>query len=265
MNYKIICESASNVYKYKDIPFLCIPAIMETSVSRYYDDRGLNVSLMLEQMNACPNEIEIQFPSVKQWFDACNHDIHFLVCNSSLLSDSYANAILAKNKVEALHPNKKVYVINTNTTGPSMQLIIEKLVALLKQEEDSDTIYQKMIEYTQNIRVLIASSKPSSHIKKQAISKFNGFMNTMGFPLVSSLRKNKVCTNTLTSIVHALTKNGFSGNRLIVSHHQNEEAIALLKNMLYKTFGPIQVDIVNSSGINAYLFGKDAILIGYEG
>ena len=68
----------------------------------------------------------------------------------------------------------------------------------------------------------------------------------------------------LRSIVHNIKKEGFSGNRIILAHHQNEESIVTLKNMLYKTFGPIQIDVTSNSGINTYYFGKEAILVGYE-
>jgi len=34
--------------------------------------------------------------------------------------------------------------------------------------------------------------------------------------------------------------------------------------MLYKEFGPIQIDIQKNSGINSLYFGKEAIFLGFE-
>ena len=93
MNYKIICESASNVYKLKNVPYECISATIDTCVSRYNDDRGLDISLMMDQIATCPSEIEISTPSVKQWFDTFKADVNFALCNTSLLSSSYNNEL----------------------------------------------------------------------------------------------------------------------------------------------------------------------------
>lgn len=267
MNYKIICESASNVYKLKNVPYECISATIDTCVSRYNDDRGLDISLMMDQIATCPSEIEISTPSVKQWFDTFKADVNFALCNTSLLSSSYNNAILAKHKFEALNPNKKVFVINTNTTGPALQLVIEKLYNLLQVETDFEEVFKKIQEYVQNVHVFITSIKPSAHAYKNVFTTFNSVLNTIGLPLVSTLRKQRLCTSNahmLRSIVHNIKKEGFSGNRIILAHHQNEESIVTLKNMLYKTFGPIQIDVTSNSGINTYYFGKEAILVGYE-
>ena len=268
MNFRIISESCANIYKYKGIPYTCIYANIDTCTSRYEDHRGLDISLMMEELDNYCGEVNVSTPNVKDWFSSIkDEDVTFLLPNASILSDSYHNAMLAKNKYVSMHPDKQVYVINTNTTGPAMKLIIEKLAQLIHEELEITEIIDQINTYVQNVHVCLLFDKPASFVKSKLFSTKERVGQILGMYTCSTLKTQKVCANkkqALLKLAKTLRKKGFQGTKLIISHTNAKEDAMLLSTMLKELFGSISIDIIPNSGINAYTYGKKALLVGFE-
>lgn len=63
------------------------------------------------------------------------------------LSGSCNATRLAKDDYEAKHPTRKVFVIDSLSTGPEMMLIIEKLQSLIEQVKNFETICRAIMAY----------------------------------------------------------------------------------------------------------------------
>ena len=112
MNYRIISESAGHVYKIKDKNYTCLSSKIETLTSVYTDMRGLDVSLMMEDLSLYHKNSITSSPSIKEWMQSfMNEDIIFALPDASFMSNSYSNALIARNKVLKEHPEKQIYVL----------------------------------------------------------------------------------------------------------------------------------------------------------
>jgi len=173
MNCRILCESSGNIYRYKNVPFTCVETTIDTSTNRYYDDYGLNVSLMMEHLDSYYGEINISIPSVQDWLKAYQKaDITFVLTNSSLLSSSYHNAVLAKNKCKELYPEKQIVVFNTNTTGPALSLLIDKLSFFIQEMNTLEEIVIAMQQYIPKVHVMIATLHANFLAKEKVFTSF---------------------------------------------------------------------------------------------
>ena len=263
MNYQIISESVSNIYKIKNIPYTCISSSIDTVSTRYIDHQGLNVDLMMEQLYSYYGEANILPPSVEDWYNAFKEvDYTFILPNTALLSESYHNALKAKEKYNALYPNKKIYVLNTNATGPALGLVIEKLVEIIEKNKDIEQVLEQIQTYIEKIHFVVSYKKTSSNLKL-LVDKFTSFL---GLSTISTLKSKKICfsNKTFEKLIHTIKDSGFNGNKLVIAHSNTKESIETFIQMLKEAFGSIEIDVIKNSGINAYYYGKDAILVGYE-
>lgn len=264
MNYRIISESAANIYKIKDIPYTCVCASIDTATTRYVDNQGLDVELMMDQLYSYYGEANITIPSIEDWYQSFKgEDYTFVLPNTTLLSESFNNAVKAKEKYNSLFPDKKIFVLNSNATGPALGLIIEKLVKIIEEENEIDTILNKIQAYMDCIHFVVSCKKPSSIVKKVFA---NTFLANFGFHTIATLKSKKVCfkNKMYDSLINTIKESGFNGNKLVIAHNNTRENIEILIKKLKETFGSIQIEIIENSGINAYYYGKDAILVGYE-
>ena len=140
-NVKIVADSSSDVLSMTDIPFASAPLKIITSEKEYTDNTDLDVAQMVEDLQNYKGRSSTSCPSPSDWVDSFG-DAQYIFCVSitSALSGCYNSAVIAKNEYESNYPQRRVFVIDSLSTGPEMQLIIEKLREYIKKGYDFDEI-----------------------------------------------------------------------------------------------------------------------------
>lgn len=167
MNYLIVADSSADFAKREQsntVGFASVPLKIITSEKEYVDDASLNVEQMVSELEHYKGRSSSSCPNPSDWLEAFDEaEYVFCVTITSGLSGSYNSACMAKEEYEEAHPGRKVFVIDSLSTGPEMGLIIDKLEELviegLEFEKICDTIksYQKhtgllfMLESMQNL------------------------------------------------------------------------------------------------------------------
>ena len=143
-NVKIVADSSSDVLSMTDIPFASAPLKIITSEKEYTDNTDLDVAQMVEDLQNYKGRSSTSCPSPSDWVDSFG-DAQYIFCVSitSALSGCYNSAVIAKNEYESNYPQRRVFVIDSLSTGPEMQLIIEKLREYIKKGYDFDEISEK--------------------------------------------------------------------------------------------------------------------------
>ena len=125
---KIVADSASDVLKLNDLSFAAAPLKIVTSEKEFIDNEALDAEAMVIYFDSYKGKSSTSCPNPADWITAFGdaEDI-FCVTITSGLSGSYNSAMAAKKEYEEMHPKRKVYVIDSLSTGPEMKLIVEKL------------------------------------------------------------------------------------------------------------------------------------------
>ena len=145
---KIIADSSSDVLSLNDIAFGNAPLKIVTDTKEYTDNEFLDVKQMVEELRVYKGKSSTSCPNPSDWLNSFGDAENvFCITITAALSGSYNAACIAKATYEETYPDRRVFVINSRSTGPEMYLIIEKLTEFIKEGLDFETVCQKLVEY----------------------------------------------------------------------------------------------------------------------
>ena len=132
-NYKskIVVDSAANLYQMEGIDFACAPIKVVTEEQEYPDDGRLDAVQVAETLRSYKGRASTSCPNVGDWLAAYQGQTKCLRSTiTGALSGSYNAALLAAQDYQEENPEAKVYVLDSLSAGPELQLLAERLRAL---------------------------------------------------------------------------------------------------------------------------------------
>lgn len=276
MNYKIIADSSSDVYSINDVPFCTVPLTIRTAEKEFVDSDDLDTSVMLEYLAAYKGKSSTACPSVGEWTEAFGDAENiFCVTITSNLSGSYNSARNAANDYMEKHPDRKVFVVDTLSTGPESALIIEKLRSLICEKLSFDTIVEKVKDYMKGTHLIFALESMHNLANNGRVSPLVAkFAGALGIRVVGKASdegtleitdKVRGAAKTVAQIVENMKKTGFDGIKARIHHCENLPAAEKLKEAIKAAFPKVSVDIFPTRGLCSFYAERGGLLIGYAG
>ena len=134
MKYRIVADSSSTVKSVSTVEFASAPLKITVDQTTFDDDSSLDLHALMHALRTVKGASRTACPSPDEWTAAFGDaDCIFCVTITSNLSGCYNSAMVAAKEYEAAHPGRKVYVVDSLSTGPEMALIIEKLEQLIAE------------------------------------------------------------------------------------------------------------------------------------
>ena len=275
MNFKIVTDSSSDMLNLEGTPFAVAPLKIVTTDKEYTDDQNLNVSNMVDDLLSYKGRSSTSCPNTDEWLAAFG-DAQYIFCVTitATLSGCYNAACAAKQIYEEQYPDRKVYVINTLSTGPEMKLIIEKLSNLIAEGKNYEEICNEinlyinktgllfMLESMKNLanngRVSHLTAKAAGLLGIRVIGKASDKGDLQPLDKVRGEQKSR-CT-----IINRMREEGYWGGKVRIAHCQNHEFAGTIKEALTKEFGNIDIDIYECRGLCSFYAEKGGVLIGFE-
>ncbi len=275
MNFKIVTDSSSDMLKLDTLPFAVAPLKIVTTNREYTDDKNLDVGSMVEELLKYKGKSSTSCPNTNEWLTSFG-DVQYIFCVTitATLSGSYNAACAAKQIYEELHPDRKVYVINTLSTGPEMKLIIEKIKELILLDKTFEEICEEinlymsktglifMLESMKNLanngRVSQIVAKAAGLLGIRVIGKASNKGDLQPLDKVRGEQKSR-CT-----IINRMREEGYWGGKVRIAHCQNPQFAESLKQCLKKEFGNIDITVYECRGLCSFYAEKGGILIGFE-
>ena len=123
MKWNIITDSSCDMkfddLKFSDIRLAKVPFVFTIDGKDYVDDENLDVDNMIDVMEAAPEVGRSACPSPITWYEQFEQaDYSFAITISSNLSGSHNSAVAAKEMLEEAYPDKKVFILDSLSTGP---------------------------------------------------------------------------------------------------------------------------------------------------
>lgn len=151
MRYRIIADSSSNIYNEDSLfsdnkqEYVSVPLKIITSDKEYEDTEGNDTTEMVEDLRHYKGKSGTSCPNVSDWLGAFGDaDVIFGVTLTGTLSGCYSAAVQAKNDYIEEHPDAKVLILNSLSTGPEMELIVEKLKELIDEGQSFENIEKEI-------------------------------------------------------------------------------------------------------------------------
>ena len=271
---KIVSDSSCDIHKLDGIDFAIAPLKIVTEHREYVDDVNLCVSEMVEELVNYSGRSSTSCPNTNDWLSAFGDANEvFCVTMTSKLSGTYNSAMLAKKQYEETHPERRVHVFDSLSTGPEMMLIIEKIQGLIMQDEPFDDIILEVEEYSKNTGLLfflesmnnLANNGRVSHMAAKVAGVLG--IRVIGRANNGELEQLSKCrgeSKTLSTVISHLKKLGYSGKKIKINHCLNEKAALLLAELIRKEFNCRSIEINCTGGLCSFYAEKKGVLIGFE-
>ena len=275
MSFRIVADSASDVYSLSGVDFKSVPLKIISSDREYVDDTQLDVREMVACLKAEKTAATTSCPNMMEWLDAFEGAGNvFAVAITSNLSGSYNAALQAAGDFKRANPEKRICVLDTLSAGPEMQLIVEKLQELIEAGGTFEEIRTAIRAYMKHTHLLFALQSLDNLAKNgrcsMALAKVAGVLGIRVVGKASDhgtlepISKPRGEKKALEAVLSELAKAGFRGGKVRIAHCFNEKSAKELKKMILDCFPGSDIRIYPCGGLCSYYADLGGYLIGFE-
>lgn len=272
---KIVADSSANLQALQQTAFATAPLKIITAEREFVDDAHLNVEEMVDFFNHYKGRSKTSCPNPGDWLEAFGDaDEIFCVTITSGLSGSYNAACAAKQMYEAENSGKRVFVIDSLSAGPELELIVEKLQEWMAEGYTYEDICQRIGQYTQKTGLFFALASLQNFAANgrvpMAVAKIAGVLGIRVVGKASdqgTLQPMDKCRGeekSLQKLLEHLESDGFRQGKVRIAHCQNASAAAKLMKMIQQAFPEADVRVTKCLGLCSYYAEKGGLLMGYE-
>jgi DegV family protein with EDD domain len=262
----------------KEIPgvLAIAPLTIQLGDKDFVDDKNLNTEILMEAIQAHKGRSSTACPNVQAWADAfLQADETFVVTMTSALSGTYNSARVAMEMVKAEHPEKKIDLLDSLSTGPEMRLLVEKLEELIQDASlDFDAVCVKIREYKTHTKLFYVLQSLHNMAENGRVSKLvAGAVDILGMRIIAtasregtvqSLSKCRGDRHAMEKLLVHLEEAGYSGGRFRIGHIGNPEGAKRLEDAILSRWPQAQVLCYPSGGLCTYYAEKGGLMIGAE-
>ncbi len=271
----IVADSSCDRASLADVPCAVAPLKIITADKEYVDDDALDVFEMVNDLQSYKGKSSTSCPNPSDWLAAFG-DADRIVCVTitGTLSGSYNAAVVAKQTYEEMHPDRRVFVLNTLTAGPEIALVIEKLQELIDSGRAFDDVCESITHYMQKTGLLFMLESMRNLANNGRVSPLVARMaGVLGIRVVGKasdkgdlepLHKCRGEAKALTAIVKELESAGLRHGRVNIAHCFNEEAGKRLAALITAQMPDVQVRLYPCGGLCSFYAEKGGLLVGFE-
>ena len=274
MTHKIVTDSSANL-RGSSAHFASVPLKIITSEREFVDDATLDTEDMIAFLQNYKGKSSTACPSVADWLAAFGEaDSVFCFTITSTLSGSYNAARLAKEDYEAAHPERRVYLVDTLSTGGEMKLLIERTEQFLAQGTAPAAVYEDLCEYQKKTHLIFAlqslNNLANNGRVNPLIAKISGALGMRIIGRASdhgdleTLSKCRGERKALEKIVHHMREMNFNGGAVRIDHCLNSPAAAQLKELIETSYPSAEVTIGETGGLCSFYAEKGGMMLGFE-
>ncbi len=275
MKMRIVVDSSANLFTTEDKSVVAVPMRIRTDVKEYVDDENLDIKLMTEELAVYQGRSGSACPGVGDWMEAFGDaDRVFCITITSNLSGSYNSAMVAKEAYEAEHPDRKVCVIDTLSTGGEMKLIKEKIQELQTAGKDYEEICETITEYQKSTGLLFMlkslTNLANNGRVSVAVAKIAGVLGIHVMGIASSegtLEQKAKCRGEKKALIamwNQMKEMGYHGGKVRIDHCFNLPAAEQLAAMVRAEYADADVVIDINGGLCSFYAEAGGLIVGIE-
>ena len=265
MNTKIVVDSSASLYTLQGVDFECVPLKIITDDAEYLDNGTMDAVGMAQTLRTYKGKTSTSCPNVSDWLAAYEGaDEVYAITITGTLSGSYNAAQLAAEEYQQENPGKRVFVLDSLSTGPEQRLLAEHLRDLLAEGKEFDEVCEEMLRYHKHTHLLFSLESLANLARngrvKPAVAAVARMLGIRVIGQASEAGELDVLCKTrgehgaLERIVLELKEHGYTNGRLHISHCGNPAAAERLKHMVQAVFDGAKVDISECGGLCSSFF-----------
>ena len=275
MSFKIVTDSSADITLLEGIDFKSVPLKINTDNKEYVDNQELDVVGMLSELARYNGKSRSSCPNSEEYLEAFGEAENvFCVTITSGLSGSYNSAMTAAKEYCNAHPERKVHVIDSLSTGPENALLIEKLRSLISEGLDFESVKTEITEYHKHTRLIFALESMHNLSRNGRVSpivaKVAGILGIRVIGRASEegtleiIEKSRGAANAITDIVKNMISDGYTSGRVKIHHANNLPAAESLKEKILEKIPEANIEISAAGGLCSFYAEQGGLLVGFE-
>ena len=276
MRYQIVSDSSSNIFHIEGVNYTTVPLKIVAGQKEYIDNPQLDVRGMVDELKAYKGKSGSSCPNAQEWLEAFGDaEMVFGVTISRNLSGSYNAAQQAAQDFAEEHPDAKIHIFDTLSTGPEMAMVTEKIVELLNRGLSFEEIVAGVREYQNHCHILFCLESMNNLARNGRVSPtvakiasvlgIRACGDAQNGQIVPSQkpRGQKKATEVLVSMIR---ERGFTnGSWLRIAHCFGETQAQLLIDALKKDFPNARYTIEPTGALCSFYAEEGGLIIAMEG
>lgn len=272
---KFVADSACDLKEYPGICFETVPLSISTDERDYTDNEDLNVHEVLDYLEGYNDRSYTACPSIDAWLKAFEGaDEIYCVTITSGLSGTFNGANIAREQYLEDHPDTKIYVVDSLSTGPGMVLLLEKLAELKSQGKSFEEVCTAIDRYRKRLKLYFSLSSLHNLAQNGRVNKLIasaiGFMNIKILGIASKegtieqVGKCRGNNRMIDKIIEQLKENGFTKGKIRICHVECLEFANAVAEKIRSIFNCTDIKIVPARGLCSYYAERGGIILGCE-
>lgn len=272
---KYVTDSSCDTINYDGIDVAVAPLKIYTSERDFVDNEDLDVHEMIEYLLSYKDRSYTSCPSTESWLQAYEGgDEIYVITLTSNISGTYNSACAAKEEYIKDHPQARILVVDTLSTGPEMRLILEKIIEWKKEGKTFEEISKYVEDYKKTTRLFFAFKSLHNFAQNGRVNKVLASMIAkLNISIIGTASekgdiepqiKCRGINNVLTRLTEELTKAGFHGGKLRICHIENKELAEKLGQKIKDLYPETDLCIYPARGLCSYYGERGGIIIGCE-
>ena len=277
MKWRIIADSSCDIFdldhKPQNLYFSTVPFVITVDDKDFVDNEDLDVRELVAAM-ASSKKSFTSCPSPAEWIREFGEEGDvFAVTISANLSGSYNSACTAKEMILENDPDRKIEILNSRGTGPSLNMIIYKLRELISRGLTYEEVKQEIHKYMEDHKLIFALSSYHNLVNNGRMPKIAGIvlghLGLWGVGIASeegTIKMKKIAKGgkrTLQVIMNDLKERVADKGCVVISHCENDEFAGNLKNAVEKAYTDMEVRIMRTRGLCSYYAERGGIIVGF--
>ncbi len=274
MKLTVVADSSSNIFEVEGLNYKYVPLKIISETKEYIDTPLLDIEDMINTMYESKERFSTSCPNSFDWSEAFRGEENVIALTiTKHLSGSFTAAKTAAEDYLEKNPNGEIYVMDSLSTGPEMQLIIEKLKELETADLSFEEITAEIEKYKQNTNLIFALKNLNNLAKNGRVnSAVAKIAEVLGIRItgkadeghLKTMHKCKGKEKTLETLKNDVLEMGFCGGKVRISHCQNEASANLLKDLILKIYPESDIEIIPCTALCSFYAEKGGILVGFE-
>lgn len=198
----------------------------------------------------------------------------FVVTISGNVSGAYNAARAAREIYLQNHPETKIFILDSLSTGPEQRLLIEKIGELMAAGLPFEQVCEQVREYAGRTRIFYTLESMHNLVQNGRVSKLAATLaGILGIRVLGTasdkgtLEQVAKCRGekkTIAVLLEHLRQAGYCGGKLHIAHVQNLKLADEIKEAIQKHYAQARILVYSARGLCSYYAERGGVLVGFE-
>ena len=251
-----------------------VPFVIRVGERDFPDVPGLPLSAMLDEMERRPADSHTSCPSPGTWYEQFRQGEQTIALTiSARVSGSFHSAETAREMLREGEPGPRVFGLNTRRAGPGVSLCAARAAELARRGLPWEEAVRALEEYAAGLHTVFALCSFRNLVQNGRVSRAAGFvagkLGLWGIGRASpegeivSAGRARGPARVLDRLVEDMARQGFRGGRVAISHCQDPEMAAALRDRIRSLWSAARVQIAPAGGLCSYYAERHGLIMAY--